>query len=200
MAITDQTRTNVAFKSLQGKARGNDSTPYYAETIPRKGTTHADQVWLSDVPRTPPSSSTEVVARYYPDAEGEIVLTMDRAVAGGRKWVALDRFEGSWSSGSGDVSRVQGGWIAPEFGAQYVAQLYDGAGQRIPELDASDWMFDYAAGVLTFNSQDRAESGTSAGQAIKLRVFRYIGHTLGSPPDFEQTYIAARDGNASTSA
>lgn len=181
MALTDITKTDYTFKSFNFKARGTNSAQFFEENIPRNPYTSAEFVWTESIPYTPPTETSSVVKKWYPfedGGDGWIVMTRDRSVDGGRKWVALDVHSSNWSSGSGDVTKVLRGFIGPKYGPQYIVKVFDGAGNQIPELDASDWVFDYDSGVLVFNSSDRSESGSTLTASIKIKVFQYIGKTL----------------------
>lgn len=182
MAILDVTMTNYAFKAMLNKTRGSNSVAFYEEIIPRLATVHANKIWTESIPSIAPLTDTSIVKVYT-----QLPLTLDRSVPGNRKWVALPTFSSSWSSGSAtNVGDIITNWIEPMYGVTYSPQIYNGAGAVIPELDASDWVFD--KGVLVFNSADRSETGSSVSQAIKLTACAYIGKTLmnGAPSNLSQ--------------
>jgi len=177
MAYTLEDKVDYLFKQSQSKTRGSNDVAFFEENIPSSLEVHANAVFAETVPQPAPNASTVIVKRHYPVDEGGddmIHLTMDRAVNGGRKWVALDNFEAVWSSGSGDVSRVLKNFITNAYHKSYVVKVFAGNGDQISELDDSSWLFNYRAGVLTFES-DRAESGSSESDCIKIKAFQYIG-------------------------
>ena len=130
------------------------------------------------IPSIPPMASAGVVKKWYPVAEegdGLIHMTCDRSVGGNKTWVALENHAGNWSSGSADISQVLKGFIGPKYGKQYLVKVFDGDDNEIPQLDTSDWTFDYSSGVLVFNSATRSESGATPMDSIKIKVYQYVG-------------------------
>lgn len=201
---TLEDKVDYLFKQLQSKSRGSNDAAYFEENIPSSLEVHANAVFAEAVPQPAPASSNSIVKKHYPaedGGDGMIALTMDRAVNGGRKWVALDSFEPVWSSGSGDVSRVMKNFITNAYHKSYVVKVFDGNDNQISELDSSAWVFNYRAGVLTFEV-DRPEGGSTETDCIKIKVFQYIGKmqsdvvstgTGGSTPPLRAELIGVKD-------
>lgn len=181
MALTTDQKLEKVWEWFSNNADTSTAKQFYEETIARASEVHASEVFAEPIPSVPPASSTAVVKKWYPVAEGGegwLVLTVDRSVANNRTWVALPAHSGNWSSGSADTSQVLKGFISPKYGKQYLVKVFAGNDSEIPQLDSSDWTFDYSAGVLTFNSANRSESGNTPADSIKLKVFQYIGKQL----------------------
>lgn len=180
MALTDNVKVDRLFKWMFSRARGDNSAAFFEEAIPTSYEVHAADVFVETIPGIPPTETNSVIQKLYPageDGDGWIEMTCDRKYNGNRVWVALDTHESTWSSGSGDVSRIRKNFINPKYGSSYVVKVFDGNDNAIPELDNSNWLFDYRAGVLTFES-DRAEAGSTPASSIKIKVFQYVGQTL----------------------
>ena len=177
---TSTTQTDRLWKWMFNRARGDNNAQFFEENIPTMFDVHASEVYAETIPSTPPSATTAIVKKHYPAGEsgdGWITLTNDRKYNGNRVWVALNSFNAAWSSGSGDVNLILKNFVAPKYGPAYLVKVYDGSGNEIPMLDASSWLFDYKAGVLTFEV-DRAENGNSTASCIKIKVYQYIGKVL----------------------
>lgn len=173
--ILDSTKIDKLFKSLFNKARTSANKAYYEETIPTVPDLHADEIYLNPIPATPPTSDTSIVKLYTSSAA--LTLTKDQSVGNNKAWVVLPAWQTGWSSGSDDVSQVMKNFISPKYGVGYGVKVYFGNGTRIPELDNLNWMFDYKAGVLTFEN-DPGVDGATVGNSIKIEVYQYVGQTV----------------------
>ena len=178
--FTELVKTDRVWKWMFNRARGDSNAAFYEENIPSIFDVHASEVYAEVISPVPPTTSTPVIKKHYPAGEngdGWITLTCDRKYNGNRVWVALDTFNGAWSSGSGDITKILRNFVAPKYGAAYLVSVFDGSGNEIPMLDASSWLFDYKSGVLTFET-NRAETGASVASCIKIKVYQYVGKFL----------------------
>ncbi len=191
---SDQTKLDRLFKAGVNKARGDNNTQFYEENIPTVVDVTAGDVYAEAIPDTPPTSTTSVVKVWKASADGAIAMTLDRKYNGNRVWVAKATHEASFSSGSGDLTNILKNFISPKYGAAYVVSVYDGDGVQISELDNASWLFDYKAGVLTFET-DRTETGATSGDSISIEVCQYVGRTLA---DEVQTSTWVQSVSAST--
>lgn len=176
----DAVKIDRLFKWMFLRARGDSNSQYFEENIPTGFDVHASEVYAEAIPSIPPSATSSVVKKWYPAGEsgdGWIVLTRDKKYNGGRVWVALDSWNANWSSGSGNITQILKNFVSPKYGNQYVIRVYDGSNTLIPELDNSSWLFDYKAGVLTFET-DRAEIGATQADCIKIKIYQYVGNFL----------------------
>ncbi len=181
MALTDAQKLEKVFEWLSNNADTSTGKQFYEETIPRASEIHGAEVFGELIPAIPPATTLGVVKKWYPAAEGGdgwLPMTVDRSVPNNRTWVALPTHSGNWSSGSADTSQIMKGFISPKYGKQYLVKVFDDSGNEIPQLDASDWTFDYSAGVLTFNSANRSETGNTPAASIKIKVYQYAGNSL----------------------
>jgi hypothetical protein len=181
MALTTDQKLEKVWEWFNNNADTSTGKQFYEETIPRASEVHGAEVFGELIPPTPPAVSEGVVKKWYPESaggDGWLAMTVDRSVPNNRTWVALPTHSGNWSSGSADTSAVLKRFISPKYGKQYLVKVFDGNGNEIPQLDSSDWTFDYAAGVLTFNSANRSETGNDATASIKIKVYQYVGNSL----------------------
>ena len=169
---SDSAMLDFLWKALFNRARTSPYKQYFEENIPTAVDLHAGEIPASPIPETPPENSTQEIKKWY---GGErIIMTQDRSVSGGRAWVALSQWQPNWSSGSGDVSQIRRNFISPKYGKGYVVRVYRGDGTPIPELSDLSWVFDYKAGVLTFE-KDPGLSGTSPETSVHIEVYQYRG-------------------------
>ncbi len=172
MAILDNTKLDALFKGFFSKARTSSNKQFFEENIPTAYDVHAKEVYLEEIPSIPPSDSTSIVKKYE-----KIVLTKDKSVSDNLAWIALPTWSADWSSGSAtDINTIHRNFISPKYGTGYVVKVFKGDGTRIPELDATDWMFDYKAGVLTFQKNPGMD-GSTQEKSIYIEVYQYIGKT-----------------------
>lgn len=176
MAISTTVQTDVSFKDVKRKAYTSTNAKFFEENIPRIRVTPSSAVITETIPYPPPAISTDVIRVI------DMRLTLDRGVPGNKAWVLKETWQATWDSGSGDKSDILTRLVDPAMGgALYVAEVYAGSSKsnaRIPELDTSDWSFDYDAGVLVFNSENRTETGNTQADSIRVKCYQYIGKTL----------------------
>lgn len=170
--LLDNIKVDKLFKALFNRARTSAAKEYYEETIPTAFDVHATEIYLNPIPTTPPTVNTSIVSIHT-----GLVLTQDRSVANNKAWVVLPTWSANWSSGSGDVSQIMKNFISPKYGSGYAVKVYKGNGTQISELDNVNWMFDYKAGVLTFEN-DPGMNGSVVEQSIRIDVYQYIGQTV----------------------
>lgn len=174
-SYSDTTKLDRTWKNSQNKARGDNNTQVFEENIPTVVDVQATEIYADAIPSTPPASTLSPVKKWFATGgDGRITLTRDRKYNGARVWVAKGTHSTNYSSGSGSVTDILKNFISPKYGSGYVVKVFDGSNTQIPELDASSWLFDYKAGVLTFES-DRTETGNSTSDSIKIDVYQYIG-------------------------
>lgn len=172
MALINDLKIDALFKAFVGKARTSTNKQFFEETIPTAYDVHAKDVYLEDIPSIPPADTAGVVKKYT-----KLVLTKDISVANNLAWVALPSHQTNWSSGSAtNIDQILKNFISPKYGAGYVVKVFKGDGTRIPELDATDWLFDYKSGVLTF-SNNPGNDGSTVEKSIYIEVYQYVGKT-----------------------
>lgn len=201
----DKAKLDSLYKKAGGKAFGSVAFLRPSEPLPSAQSTDATRVYVDIPPTTPPATSTATVKKYYPAAEGGdgwIVMSRDRSVADGSKWVALPTHDPAYSSGGATAEKnasIINGMIGTVYGNGYLELIYDGADQWIPGLSDALPTLDGDAGVLTF-ATGRTETGNTPQDSIKIKVYCNVGRTLAdvqadtvSGVDLVAIYTAKRD-------
>ena len=201
----DKAKLDALYKKAGGKAFGSVAFLRPSEPLPSAQSTDAMRVYIDIPPTTPPANSTATVKKYYPASEGGdgwIVMSRDRSVADGSKWVALPNHDPAYSSGGATAEKnasIIKGMIGTMYGNGYLEMIYDGADQWIPGLSDALPTLDGDAGVLTFAS-GRSETGNTPQDSIKIKVYCNTGRTLadvqqdiGGETDLTAIYKGKRD-------
>ena len=147
----------------------------FAEPIPSPLVIPSGSVWSDSslIPATPPGSSSGTVQVYATSSAKQ--LTVDSTVSGNRTFLAR-------ATPGNNSTAMEGNWIDPSFGADYVIKVFKGdpnsGGVQLSAAGAGSndtWFFDYSSGVLNFNGTI-VPSGVTATN-IYLVGYRYIGGT-----------------------
>ena len=147
----------------------------FAEPIPSPLVIPSGSVWSDSslIPATPPGSSSGTVQVYATASAKQ--LTVDSTVSGNRTFLAR-------ATPGNNSTAMEGNWIDPSFGADYVIKVFKGdpnsGGVQLSAAGAGSndtWFFDYSSGVLNFNGTI-VPSGVTATN-IYLVGYRYIGGT-----------------------
>ena len=151
--------TDLVFKKIVGRQYTTSAKSWYEEQpgVPFK--LHGEDVWIGDIPSTPPSSGTLDIHIY-----NTLTLTQDITVANQKSWLAED-----------PVGIRIGSFITPRYGHGYFVRLYDANDGEIPTTDPSGWFFDYELGVLSFDNDPGSYGWNDS--AFKVKAYRYIGPT-----------------------
>ena len=153
---------------------GTTKAPF-AEPIPSPLVIPSGSVWSDSslIPATPPGSSSGTVQVYATASAKQ--LTVDSTVSGNRTFLAR-------ATPGNNSTAMEGNWIDPSFGADYVIKVFKGdpnsGGVQLSAAGAGSndtWFFDYSSGVLNFNGTI-VPSGVTATN-IYLVGYRYIGGT-----------------------
>ena len=164
--MLDSTKINYSQKKLSGKQHTWNSKKWYEEDDGIVLFQHAKEIWIDRVVETPPQAETELVRPLL-----NMELVEDKTVQGRRSFYAVDGFG----------KRITG-FIPPSYGINYTVKLAID-GNKIPTTHASNWIFDYANGVLTF--ENSPPTGT-----VKISAYEYIGRTFQQYLDAEFNSIA----------
>jgi len=151
---------------------GTKKAPF-AEAIASPLVVPNTSIWQesSQIPATPPNSSTVVVEKYgIPNA---MQLTADPTVTGNRTFIA-------YTAPGNTSSAIKGDWIDVQFGADYIVNVYkgdpDAGGVKLSAAGSGSndtWFFDYSAGVLNFNGSV-VPSGVNSTN-VYIVAYRYVG-------------------------
>jgi hypothetical protein len=152
-------KLDLVFKKIVARQYTTNAKAWYEEQpgIPFK--VSGTDVWMDNLPTTPPSSGTSSVQVF-----NTLTLIQDMTVGSQRSWLA------EYPTGT----RI-GSFIPPRYGQGYTVRLYDANNTEILTTDGSGWFFDYELGVLTFD-YDPSTYGWN-DSAFKIKAYRYIGRT-----------------------
>ena len=84
MALSEQSKTSIAFKKLVGRDHRYTLNEWYEETVGGGFNVHASEVWTDTIPGTPPVATTAVVKCYVDGIDGALKLTQDTSVPNSR--------------------------------------------------------------------------------------------------------------------
>lgn len=154
-------KLDLSFKKLVNREYTVNEKAWYEETGGVGFKLKGSDVWVEDIPETPPETSTDAIQLY-----NTLTLTEDSTVSDKRCWLA------------NDDGRI-GSFISPRYGSDYSVVLYNESDEQIYPTDVSDWFFDYETGILTFGETP------STNGPFKVKVYRYIGRTA---DDIADTY------------
>ena len=149
-------------------------------------------VWAdsSFIPTTPPGSTGTYVEVYATASAYQ--MTVDTTVSGNRTFIAR-------ATPGNSSSAIEGDWIDPSFGSDYVIKVYKGdpnsGGVQLAAAGSGSndtWFFDYSSGVLNFNGTSVPSGVTTTN--IYLVGYRYIGAKGILPPagiaTFNSLYVS----------
>jgi len=156
--VSDKNQRSYAFKKVVGNRQTDPDKQWYNEQSGILSNPHSTEVWMTDIPMTPPISTTSEIQVF-----NTITLTEDVTVPDKRSWLA--QISGSQLND----------FIPPRFGNGYFVRVFDNNLNEILTIDNSVWVFDYKNGVLWFEFNPETYGHTAP---IKLKVYRYIGETL----------------------
>lgn len=174
MAISQSAKVDFLWKKVLFGTTKSDTDTAKAdnnETIASPLPVYSGNVWsqtsTSDIPTTPPGSTTAVVQVYKGAAR---VATTADTTAGG------PGVRPTWLTGLTD-------WISPNFGSGYAVEVFLGdpqttGSQIFPGTTNEEWVFDYNAGVLHFPT-NLPTGNAQWANGVYIRGYRYIG-TKGS--------------------
>jgi hypothetical protein len=187
MAIIDSEKLDYVWKKIiYGVTKTANAATKTAsnEIIASPMIVTPSQVWADgdSLPVPAPASATSAVAVFF--GASRLQLTNDPTSPLDQTWIA--------TSTVGDLTTRMVNFIPPSFDATYAVQVFVGdpnvgpAARIFPDTTGFEWVFDYAAGVLNFDSgipTDLAAtvgSGTVsvAGNGVYVQVYQYIG-TIG---------------------
>jgi hypothetical protein len=145
-----------SFKTLIGKRTTSSGKKYYEEFGDLTLDISATEIKTDAIPFNDPAFGVE---KNVVMAHTSFTLTLDVTVGGEQSYYAADA----------QGNRLKD-WISDKYGALYGVKLYQNDGAQIYPTDDSEWFFDYATGILTFN-------GSTAGlkKPFKISGYRYIG-------------------------
>lgn len=171
------TSTDYTFKKILNK-RSTDNTKRVSEEIGDYTVNiHYSEIWGENIPWPPPASTTSVVQVY-----NKLELAKDVTVANSQSWFATSDVAPPYSTSN----RLRK-WIPDKFdqdvNSSYAIRLFFGdVGSTSNDVeiyfnDPSTWIFDYATGILNFQSSTLLNGSHTydSGKVFKISGYRYIG-------------------------
>ena len=159
-------KLDLVFKKAVNRQYTSEDKNWYEEFpgVPYK--LKGSDIWVEPIPTVPPTVSDKKIEVFSP-----LNMTKDTTVGNNKSWVACEH---QLSSGDAQSQRI-GGFIAPRYGANYVAILQDASDTIVPLTSPCGWFFDYETGVLTFDNNPASYGFNADG--FKVTCWRYIGLT-----------------------
>jgi len=153
-------KIDLSFKKLVGKEYTSTAKPWYEEFSTKEFNLHATDIWIDEIPPTPPTLDTSTIKIY-----NTLALVEDLSVNSHKAWLAED-----------PIGTRVGNFISPRYGQGYTVRVYDGSGDEIPTTDKSSWYFDYTNGILVFDYNPAIYGWDISG--FRIKAYRYIGLTV----------------------
>jgi len=155
-------KTDLVFKRVINREYTTTAKQWYEQDPGQPFILKATDVWISEIPNTPPETDTSIVKGYR--SANRLSLTKDITVNNNKAWLVK-------------ISDTRtGGFITPRFGAGYTANLFDGSNNQVFTSHSCGWFFDYENGILTFDT-DPSTVGLNVS-AFSLEVYLYTGETV----------------------
>lgn len=162
----DATKISYSFKKLLGKEHSLTSKKWHEEENGIVLYQHSKEVWIDRVTDIPENADERFV-KLYTDFE----IKEDMSVLGRKAFYMRNE----------DGSRIRG-FIPSTYGNGYAIKVKID-GNLISESHASNYLFDYANGILTFET-------TPPVGAVTVDVYQYIGRTFAQYIDAEYNSVA----------
>jgi hypothetical protein len=184
MAFIFNTKANIAYKKILGKAHTSNEREAFNEPLGSKFLVIGQNVWAEEVPTIPPvggnakvSDKLELVLEPVSGTDNTgtysaYVLRLDATVPAslvGKK----NRLTGSVYQPFDRVGQI----IPFEMGPGYQPKPYEGSTAVFP-LDASDWYIDYNSGILTQETDNPAFMRDYTLPGSKFECYVYIGKMI----------------------
>lgn len=190
MAISSTVKTDFLWKKVIFGTTKSDTDIAKAgnnETIASPLPVYASQIWAqtttSDIPTTPPGSTTSTVQVYKAVARIACTADLTSGSPGNRP---------TWLTNLTD-------WVPPTFGSGYAIEIFLGDPQTtgvqiFPGTTNEEWVFDYNAGVLHFPT-NLPTGNAQWVNGVYVRGYRYVG-TKGFTSGSGATGPTGPDGSA----
>lgn len=155
-------KTDLVFKRVINREYTTTAKQWYEQDPGQPFILKSSDIWISNVPSTPPAIDTAVVKGYR--TGNKLSLTKDTTVNNNKAWLVK-------------ISNVRtGGFITPRFGMGYTARLFDGVGTEVPTTHGCGWFFDYENGILTFDIDPSTVGLNVTG--FSIITYLYTGETV----------------------
>lgn len=133
---------------------------WYEENPAAEPSIKLSNVWIDEIPKTPPNITTEVVEIVH-----DLTLTEDLTVQDHKTWLACEE--------QGLLTTRLHDFIQPSKGydIKYHVKIYDAAGRPVYIGEELEWEFDYSEGILSFKQTPTPKYILP----FHLHAYRYIG-------------------------
>lgn len=170
MTISATSKIDFLWKKVIFGATKSDTDVAKAgnnEAIASPLAAYSAQLWSqtssTDIPSTPPGSTTSTVQLYLGASR---IATVADTTSG------APTLRPTWTTGLTD-------WVPPTFGSGYAVSVFLGDPQTtgiqiFPGTNNEEWVFDYQAGVLTFPT-NLPTGNAQWSNGVYIRGYRYIG-------------------------
>lgn len=160
------TKINYAFKKVLGKEHTLSSKKWYEEQDGIVLHQHARDVWIDRIQEIPSDTDSRFIKAY-----NNYTASEDTSSAGAKTFYIRDE----------NNLRIKG-FIPTTYGIQYKIKVYI-AGTLIPESHASQPLFDYTNGILTFTT-------TPPPGEVTVDLYEYVGRTFSQYIDAEYNSVS----------
>jgi hypothetical protein len=148
-------KTDLVFKRVINKEYTGVEKQWYEEQTGTPFILKSTDVWISDIPSTPPTIDSAVIKIYK-----DLSLTKNITINDNKAWIVTDNLKG---------------FITPRYGLEYSIKLFDGLKNQVYVTHPSNWFFDYENGILTF---DLDPSTWFDVNSFSIDAYLYIGKTV----------------------
>lgn len=147
-------------KNIVNKEFTSEEKKWYEENSSNLDRINLDNVRIDEIPKNPPTISTDVV-----EIVSDLILTRDQTTSDNKAWYTC-KTPGIISSRIYDFIQP-----AKSLSNKYNIKIYDNLGQQLL-IDEIEWTFDYLNGILTFK-----ENPEDLGYETPFHLYgyRYIG-------------------------
>lgn len=178
---TDPVKVDISYKKFSKREYTSTHKKWHEEFPGKPLTIKSSDIWADPIPQTPPSLDTVSVKII-----NHLQLTQDVTVDNQLSWLACTTH--------GDLNTRAGDFIQPDQSLLqgYNIRLFDNNGTRIYVGDSTNWEFDYANGVLTFENTPSAYT-----PPFSISGYQYIGRKgaggAGSAGTLDEAYDGPTD-------
>lgn len=178
MSILSGSKVDKSFKNIQGVAYSTTQKQIFEEDAPTTPFLQSPDIYVQTaaLPR-PAVTASSGLATFYPIPPSTASFTMvnDSSTTSGLSWYA--------STDGTNLTTMRntrvGNWVPPAIDPTYTVRVFRMAGSTPTEMffsDAAGMLFDYKAGILSFDSSPLSLYPGTTG--IKISGFVYIGLKL----------------------
>ena len=163
--MLDATKINYSHKKLVGKQHTWNNKQWFEEADGIVLYQHASEIWIDEISSTPPLNTDSIIRKV-----SSMALVEDNTVQNRLSFYAED------------ANEKMRGFITPSYGIDYSVRVYAN-GVQIPTSHASQPLFDYTNGVLSF------ENPPPSGE-ITIDAYQYVARTFSQYLDTEGKSVA----------